>query len=84
MVDEIVFKPQNVCSREMRITIENGIIIDASIIGGCQGNTAGICSLIKGMKIQDVVNKLSKIKCRGSKNGLTSCPDQLSKALISR
>ncbi len=79
----LVFKPENVCSREMRITIDDGIITDAQIIGGCQGNTTGICSLIKGMKVDEVIKKLQGITCHGSRNGKTSCPDQLSKCLQS-
>lgn len=42
------------------------------------GNTLGIASLVKGMKVEDVIEKLKGIECgvRG-----TSCPDQLAKAL---
>ena len=46
--------------------------------GGCDGNLKGICSLVKGMKTDDVKRKLQGIRC-GLKN--TSCPDQLSIAL---
>lgn len=72
------YYPKGVCSREFVFEIEGDIIKDAKIIGGCQGNTAGISSLIKGMKITDVISKLKGIGCgmRG-----TSCPDQISIAL---
>ena len=53
-------------------------VIDAEIIGGCDGNHNGIIALIKGMSVESVVSKLSGIKC-GSR--LTSCPDQLAKAI---
>ena len=48
-------------------------------VGGCQGNTTGVAALAKGLPIDEVIDKLSGIQCgfRG-----TSCPDQLSKALI--
>lgn len=72
------YKPQDVCSREMIIEYEDGIVKDAKVIGGCHGNLQGICSLIKGMKIEDVIARLDGIKC-GYKP--TSCPDQLAKAL---
>lgn len=72
------YKPQGVCSREMIIEYEDGIVKDAKVIGGCHGNLQGICSLIKGMKIEDVIARLDGIKC-GYKP--TSCPDQLAKAL---
>lgn len=73
----ITFKPNNVCSREMIIEHENGVVTHATIVGGCMGNTQGLCRLIEGMKIEDVINKLKGIKCRGSRTGETSCPDQL-------
>ena len=37
-----------------------------------------IASLVKGMRIQDVIDKTEGISCNGRG---TSCPDQLSKAL---
>ena len=72
------FQPQNVCSRQIHIEYDdNGIITKASHIGGCKGNLDGICSLIVGMDIKKVIEKLDGIQCR---NG-TSCPDQLAKGL---
>jgi len=77
-----VIKPQGVCSREMVITYDdNGVITNAGIMGGCQGNTQGLCALVEGRKIEDVVRVLEGIKCRGSRTGETSCPDQLAKGL---
>lgn len=75
---EYRYKPQGVCSREMIFEIEGDIVKSVKIIGGCSGNTLGLSSLIKGMKIRDVIEKLKGIPC-GVKN--TSCPDQLAKAL---
>ena len=78
----IRIKPENVCSREMIIDIDdNGVIARAVVIGGCMGNLQGFCRLIEGMKSEDVIKKLDGIQCRGSRNGLTSCPDQLAKGL---
>lgn len=77
-----VIKPQGVCSREIVIEYDdNGVITQAGVIGGCQGNLQGICALITGMKIEHVANALEGIKCRGSRNGETSCPDQIAKGL---
>ena len=45
------------------------------------GNLQGLCRLIEGMKAEDVVTRLQGIKCRGSRTGETSCPDQLAKGL---
>ena len=76
---EYRYKPNGVCSTEMIFDIdENDIVKDLKVIGGCNGNLKGISSLITGMKIVDIIVKLSDIKC-GYKD--TSCPDQIAKAL---
>lgn len=74
----ITYTPKGVCSRQMVIEVEDGIVKDLQIIGGCSGNLQGISSLVKGMKVEDVIARLENIKC-GMKN--TSCPDQLAQAL---
>ncbi len=71
--------PYGVCSRQIVVELdENGTITDCEIIGGCAGNTTGICSLVKGMDAQEAVKRLKGIDCRGRG---TSCPDQLANAL---
>lgn len=72
------FTPNGVCSRNMIFDIEDGIVKDLKVIGGCNGNLQGISSLVKGMKIDDVIERLSGIRC-GVKP--TSCPDQMADAL---
>ena len=75
---EYRYKPEGVCSREMIFDIEGDIVKSVKIVGGCAGNTVGISSLVKGMKIKEVIEKLKGIPC-GYKG--RSCPDQLAKAL---
>lgn len=77
-MEKFVFIPRGVCSMKMEFTFEGDIIKDLVVTGGCNGNLQGISTLIKGMKITDVIDKLEGIKC-GFKN--TSCPDQISKGL---
>ncbi len=72
------YTTKGVCSRSINIEIEDGIVLGAEFVGGCNGNLKGIGSLVKGMKVEDVINKLEGIKC-GFKS--TSCPDQLAQAL---
>lgn len=79
-MEQLTFKPQGVCSREVIIEHDNGVVINARVIGGCHGNLQGICALIKGMKVEDVISRLSGIKC-GFKQ--TSCPDQIAQGLKS-
>ena len=72
------YTPEGVCSRQMEIEIENGILKSLKVIGGCNGNLQGIAKLVEGMKIEDVIERLKEIDCGGKG---TSCPDQLAKAL---
>lgn len=74
------FTPRGVCSRQMTIEIENDTLTNVSISGGCNGNSKGIGALVKGMKVDDVIERLNGITC-GYKP--TSCPDQLAQALKS-
>ena len=77
---EYRYRPEGVCSVEMIFDIdENDVVQDLKVIGGCNGNLKGIGKLVTGMKIDDIIEKLSGITC-GFKP--TSCPDQISKALI--
>ena len=70
--------PTGVCSKKIVYTINNDIIDNIQIIGGCPGNLLGINELCKGKKVEDIILKLENIKC-GFKN--TSCPDQIAKGL---
>ncbi len=72
------YTPRGVCSRKMILEVEDGIITDLKVEGGCNGNLQGISKLVKGMKIDDVIERLSGIRC-GAKP--TSCPAQLAEAL---
>ena len=57
---------------------DNDIIQNVAFLGGCDGNLQGICRLVRGQKIDDVIAKLDGISCGGKP---TSCPDQLCRAL---
>ncbi|KGN03563.1 hypothetical protein Z969_00955 [Clostridium novyi A str. 4570] len=70
--------PKGVCSSQIDFDIENNKLKNASFVGGCNGNLKGICSLVEGMDIDSIIEKLKGIDCRGKG---TSCPDQLAKAL---
>ena len=72
------YSPKGVCSNKMIFNIENNIIKNVKIIGGCPGNGLGITNLLKDQNIDEIINRLDGIKC-GFKP--TSCPDQIAKAL---
>ena len=73
-----VYKTKGTCSKEIIVELDNDIIKNVEFLGGCNGNLKGISSIVKGMKVDDVIEKLKGITCSGWP---TSCPDQLSKAL---
>lgn len=72
------YNPQGTCSRHIEFEVEEGRLTHVSFTGGCHGNLQGISALVKGMEVNEVINRLRGIKC-GAKN--TSCPDQLAQAL---
>ena len=72
------YTTKGVCSRQISFDLEDGIIKNVSFVGGCNGNLKGICSLVEGIKAEEVIKRLNGIKC-GSKD--TSCPDQLAFAI---
>ena len=78
LIMKTVYKPKGTCSRQILVDVENGIVNSVEFVGGCSGNTQGIASLVKGMKVEDVIARCEGIRC-GFKD--TSCPDQLAKAL---
>ena len=72
------YNPKGVCSRQFTIEVEEGKVVDISIVGGCSGNLQGIGALVKGMSAQEAIDRLKGIRC-GMRS--TSCPDQLARGL---
>lgn len=72
------YQPKGVCSRQIIIDVEDNIIRSCRFVGGCSGNTQGICKLVQGMPVSEVIARLEGINCNGKG---TSCPDQLARAL---
>ena len=74
----ITYRPRGVCSRNMEIDVEGDVIQSVRVEGGCSGNLQGICSLLKGMTVEEAVARMEGIRCGGKP---TSCPDHLAHAL---
>ena len=72
------YKTKGTCSSAIDLELDGDVIRSVEFTGGCNGNLKGICTLVAGMKAQDVIDKLEGTRC-GFKD--TSCPDQLAKAL---
>ena len=77
-MEHITYQTRGVCSRQIDMDIENGVIVNAKFTGGCSGNTQGVAALVIGMTVEEAIKRLRGIKC-GFKP--TSCPDQLAVAL---
>ncbi len=76
---QVLYQTHGTCSQFIELALDDdNVIQDVKVIGGCNGNLKGICSLVKGQKAETIVEKLQGITC-GSKP--TSCPDQLAHAL---
>ena len=76
---QIDYFTQGTCSKLIHVELDdNDIIQQVLFLGGCNGNTQGISSLVKGQKAQDVIARTRGISCSGRP---TSCPDQLANAL---
>ena len=66
------------CYRKFTIEVEDGIIRSLDVEGGCSGNLQGLSALMKGMKVEEAIQRMEGIRC-GMK--ATSCPDQIAQAL---
>ena len=72
------YTPKGVCSQRIQVEVEDGIIRNVQVLGGCSGNLQGISSLIIGMPAREAIRRMKGIRC-GMKN--SSCPDQIAIAL---
>lgn len=74
------YTPKGVCSTQFIVDIDNNIIKKIEIIGGCPGNSEGVCKLLEGQTIDFAIKRLKGIDCHGKG---TSCPDQVAQFLES-
>ncbi len=62
------YKPEGVCSRQIELEIEEGIVKELKVIGGCDGNLKGVAKLVQGMKVEEVIKRLKGIDCKRKRN----------------
>lgn len=74
------YKTRGTCSQMIEFEVTDDVIQSVQFYGGCQGNTQGLAALLRGMKVDDAIERLRGIQC-GMKG--TSCPDQFARALQS-
>ena len=73
------FKTSGTCAQRILFDLVDGKVQNVQFIGGCNGNLKGIASLVEGMDVDTVIERVQGITCGMKK---TSCPDQLAQALI--
>ncbi len=74
----INYTPHGVCSRAIQVRVEDGIIQEVRVLGGCSGNLQGLSALLVGMTPAEAIRRMEGIRCGGKP---TSCPDQIAQAL---
>ena len=72
------FNTKGTCARQIIYDVKDDRVTDVKFAGGCSGNLKGISKLVIGRNVDEVIEIFRGITC---KNG-TSCPDQLSLALM--
>ncbi len=71
-----------VCAKKISFTLnEDNTVSNVVFLGGCNGNLKAIAKLVEGMPADKVISILEGNTC-GMK--MTSCADQLTKALKER
>ena len=55
------YYPKGTCSKQMEVDLEDGVIKDVRVLGGCNGNLQGISSLVRGMKAADAIERMGGI-----------------------
>ena len=73
-----VYKTKGTCSREIHYSVKDGVVESIEVIGGCNGNLKGICRLITGMPVEQVIKAFKGVDCGGSGS---SCTDKIAQAL---
>ena len=72
------YKPRGVCAQMIDVELDGDVVKSVAFLGGCAGNTQGVAALVKGMNVDEAIERIQGIRC-GFKS--TSCPDQLALAL---
>ena len=79
MSKEFSFPNSGTCSKQTNFVLNDDHTIESmEVIGGCNGNLKGICSIVRGMKAEQVIERFEDVT-GGFRS--TSCPDQIAKNL---
>ena len=72
------YYPKGTCSKQMEVDLEDGVIKDVRVLGGCNGNLQAISRVVEGMTVEQIEGYFKGISCNGRG---TSCSDQLATAV---
>ena len=72
-----LYHTKGTCSKLIEVELEGNIVKYVKFTGGCNGNLQAIPTLVEGLTIEQVEEKIGGISCNGRP---TSCGDQLAKA----
>lgn len=72
------YKTKGTCSSRIDFDLNGDVVTNVAFVGGCNGNTKGVASLVDGLTVDQIEERLKGIQCgmRG-----TSCVDQLALAV---
>lgn len=66
-----------VCSKKMSVEVRDGILTSVEFEKGCPGNLNALATLLPGMTVDYIVDKLDDNPCSGAQLSVTSCMDNL-------
>lgn len=71
------YKTKGTCSTQIDLELEGDVVKHVSFTNGCNGNLKAVSSLVQGLTVAEIEEKLKGITC-GPRS--TSCGDQLARA----
>ena len=72
------YKTKGTCSQAISFDLDGDVVRNISFFGGCNGNLKAISTLVDGMTVEQIEEKLKGNTC-GFRP--TSCADQLAQAV---
>ena len=61
------YTTKGTCSSEIEFDLDGDVVHNVQFVGGCNGNLKAISSLVDGLTVEQVVDKVKGITCAVSK-----------------
>ena len=81
---EYDYTPRGVCSRNIHVEVEDGIVKNVIFTGGCSGNTQGVAALAKGMKVDEVIERLKTSNVEQNQQVVQHCLQKVYKSMLNK